>query len=511
MAVLVLLMLMMGSVEAAGAKSVKKGSAAERQKRREAKDKRKMAIKKKRKEARRAERKQRVKERVSVLKKQKRKQVSNKIKPLTAKGLKSSASKLKYMISETESSANGIVQLNSRSYKRYINDGPRGYFTLLVYTALGEKFRCSICKLMHREMIKLSRATNLTSFQPPVFLATLDYEDGGEVFDALQFNHVPIAVLIPPTNNTRKPAFATFYKALPQQFRLMSTGRLAAADFANFIERNTPISGISIPEPAPKLYKYVGLAIIVLIFSYLLITSVLYKNVLKYRDYVFPYFLLTLVFYAWCAGAGMYNIIRDTPWHGGHGDSIEYFYPSSGSQYIYGSMIVGSVNLAIGISVILLNTWALPDKAEKPANSIAWTLVRYSFRLVSNPYVFLALSIYIWWKLLGIYTRKNREYNFGAIRDHELFDSEKFYNDGLQWFKRTLIGKNAFRLYRRGNRNVRRIYRKHMEASFTMLMTYGYSKALELHNNYKPWLMEKIYKFQEAVDTNLLGIVKDEL
>lgn len=46
---------------------------------------------------------------------------------------------------------------------------------------------------MHKEMVKLTRATNLTELDPPIFVASVDYEDAEEVFRAVLFS-VPRAI-----------------------------------------------------------------------------------------------------------------------------------------------------------------------------------------------------------------------------------------------------------------------------------------------------------------------------
>jgi len=511
LALLALLLLASCPTNADAARASKSPAKSEEKlKRREAREARKMAAKKRRKEVRRAEKKRRIVQKVKDLKKEKKKLNAKKIKPLTAKGLKAAQDKMNFMMKKSKGATESIISLNSKTYKRYINNGPRGYYTLLVYTALASEYQCSICQSMHKEMVKLTRATNLTEHDPPIFVASLDYSDGMDIFQELRFRHVPIAVLIPPTNSSKKPDVMQFYKKIPQNFRMGSTGRLGADDFANFIQRNTPVENISIPQPMPKIYKYVGLTIVAVIALYLLVTGLYYKNVLKYRDFTLPYLLLVLIFYAWCAGAGMYNIIRSTNWHGGSPKNPEYFYPGSGSQYIYGSMIVGATNLMVGLSVVLLNSWALPDEGEKAAKSWLTTIARFLFRLLFNPWVVMILVIYIWYNLLGIYTRKNHGYNYGAIPDHELFDSAEFYKKSVKWFKRTLLGKNLFRYYRKGNRAFWRFYRKSLEESISTYWGLASKYFNQRWAIIKPSMMGKLSDFQRLVDENVLG-VKDEL
>jgi len=494
-----------------GAKhAVGKSSDAEKIKRREARDARKMAGKRRRKELRRQERKLRINERIKEQKKEKKKEKANKIKPLNAKGLKAAKSKLEGMRKRSAATSNGILSLNSREYKKFINDGPRGYYTLVVYTALDDEFECHICQSMNKEMVKLARAVNLTELDPPIFVVSIDYANNAEVFRELQFRHVPIAILVPPTNSTKKLPIPTFYKRLPQQFRLSSVGRLSAEDFANFIQRNTPVEDLSIPQSGPKVYRYVGLLLVTVIALYLSITGLVFGDITKFRDFKLPYLALVLVFYAWCAGAGMYNIIKSTPWHGGSERDPEYFYPQNGSQYIYGSMIVGALNVAIGIVVVILNSWALSDKSEKPPQGILHSTWKLIFSLICNPWVVMAVAVYIWWQLLGIYTMKNRMYNYGAIPEHELFDSEAFYKKSLKTFKQTIIGKRMFRYYRKGSRIFWRYYRRYLEDHVLELWSGLSAFALSKYRSTRPWVMGKLSDLQETVDKHILG-VKDEL
>jgi len=478
---------------------------------REMRDKRKMAAKRKKKELRRAERKVRVQERISEKKREKKKSGKKRTKPLTSKGLAAVKSKLSYMTKKAQSATDSIISLNGKEYVKYINNGPRSYYTMLVYTALGSEYKCSICHHVHKEMTKLSKAVNFSQFDPPIFLAYIDYEGASKVFQELQFRHIPEVVLVPPTNNTKKLPLLTMFNKIPGQYKLRSAGRTTVDDLANMIMSNSPATDINIPKPTPKVYKYVGLAAVSLIALYLLVTGLCFKNVFKYREYRTPYLLLVLVFYAWCAGAGMYNIIRTTQWYGGRGGSPEYFYRGMGSQYVYGSLIVGATNLGIGLSIILLNSWALTDASEKEASSLLRKLWRFAFRLVFNPWLVMALAVYIWWQLLGIYTsKKNGEYNYGAIRDHELFDSEKFYKDSVRWFKRTLVGKSAFRMYRKGSRMFWRFFRNNLEASLNANWAAAVSSFWAFYGSTKPKVMDKLADLQNAVDTYVLR-EKDEL
>eukprot|EP00954_Amorphochlora_amoebiformis_P018240 1324737-Amorphochlora_amoeboformis.AAC.1 len=155
-------LLFAGSVDAkkAGSKTVHGGTKNEKLRKRERRDQRKMAAKKRRKELRRSERKRRIKEKVLQLKRSpdKKKSKANKIKPLNGKvivvsyrrvggvlgALQLAGSKVEYMRSKTKDSPDGIISMTGSAYKKYINDGPRGYYTLVVYTALDPQFQCTI-------------------------------------------------------------------------------------------------------------------------------------------------------------------------------------------------------------------------------------------------------------------------------------------------------------------------------------------------------------------------------
>jgi len=173
-------------------------------------------------------------------------------------------------------------------------------------------------------------------------------------------------------------------------------------------------------------------------------------------------------------------------------------------------MMVGGINLAIGVTLIFLNSLALSDKSEEPPKSIIRRVVRFLFGLIFNAWVILPIAIWIWWQLLGIYTMKNPSYNYGAIRDHELFDSKEFYHDSVKWFKRTLIGKTAFRFYRRGSRLFWRNFRKSIEPQLNTAWATASVALAAQWKSVKPWTMEKLSAAQEYIDANILGL-KDEL
>lgn len=93
-------------------------------------------------------------------------------------------------------------------FKRYLNAGPRPYWTFVTLTALGSQYNCQLCTSAHTALLKLAQtyhthrknvmAINMNETDianttvtkealdaPPVFFVNVDVDKNRPIFDAL--------------------------------------------------------------------------------------------------------------------------------------------------------------------------------------------------------------------------------------------------------------------------------------------------------------------------------------
>jgi hypothetical protein len=110
-----------------------------------------------------------------------------------------------------------------------------------------------------------------------------------------------------------------------------------------------------------------------------------------------------LLFYGFCLSGGMFNRLRDAPFmHTQPNGEPEFIYRGSGMQYIVESYIVGALYLAIGLTIIFMNTRVHNMK------------ISYSKRQLLVGVSLLAF-VFLWRQLRFVYTLKNGGYNMGWV------------------------------------------------------------------------------------------------
>lgn len=110
-----------------------------------------------------------------------------------------------------------LIPLSDRNYSRYINESPREYSSLIMFTATDPKYGCSAChraKGTMEEVAKLYNTqynlTNAVQSQRLVFF-TLEVDDARNLFAEYQLDTVPRVYLLPPAPaKSTKPNLSKF-------------------------------------------------------------------------------------------------------------------------------------------------------------------------------------------------------------------------------------------------------------------------------------------------------------
>ena len=118
----------------------------------------------------------------------------------------------------------------------------------------------------------------------------------------------------------------------------------------------------------------------------------------------------------------MYNIIRGTQWAENRRDgSVNYINGDARDQFAAEGLIIGVLNLAAAIALVIVNTRGYT--VSSPAGTAAASKSKPSpMQHLMNalgpflsPGVCLALAVFLWSRILGIYTQKNGHYRMGWV------------------------------------------------------------------------------------------------
>lgn len=319
--------------------------------------------------------------------------------------------KIHWLKTRSERSGNGMIAMSSDDYKHYINDGPRLHWTLVVFTARGGRYRCQQCHTVHPHLVKIGSSLNFTQEQP-TFIAEIDIQRNGDIFQALALNHAPKFIMVPPTASKRTPKIKTLYKKLPDKYKMNVNNAVSEDDLKKFVVRHTG-KDFELVE----IIDYNGLAASAIMLG-MVIAGLYYHGhkIAMLREYKLPYFTGAMVAFVWLMGGGMYNIIRNTQFSGQGSGLSALFHPGTGSQYIAGGLIAGVLNFGVGAAIILMNTWALkpyqkPKNAREPR-----TLVERIKALKPSPSLCLVGAVILWFNLVMVYTMKNPSYRLGFVQ-----------------------------------------------------------------------------------------------
>jgi len=194
------------------------------------------------KERKKLRREQKAKDREQVVSSLRRKKAAaerkKKVPTMSPELREHAMEKLAWLRKQTQKSADNIVSLSPDSYKEYVNDGPRLHWSLVVFTARGMRFRCSMCHQVHPHVKKIALSLNYT-VDRPVFIMEVDVERNQDIFNEISLSHAPVFLMIPPTPNGKKPKIKTLYKKLPDKYRMNAHTNIGTDDLKKLIARHT--------------------------------------------------------------------------------------------------------------------------------------------------------------------------------------------------------------------------------------------------------------------------------
>jgi len=135
----------------------------------------------------------------------------------------------------------GLVVLDSKAFEQ-LTAPDRTWSATIQLTALGSNYRCAPCKAFDPSFSAVAKAWTKAPAESrnQHFFATLDFEQGQEVFKKLQLNSAPVVLTYPAVKGTRRPP----------------NGRVdpITYDFSNGFEADTLVESINRYMPSPIPY-----------------------------------------------------------------------------------------------------------------------------------------------------------------------------------------------------------------------------------------------------------------
>lgn len=350
--------------------------------------------------------------------------------------------KVEWLLAATAKSSTRIINFDSLAYHTYVNEGPRPYFLMIVYTALSSSHNCPYCHMANDALVPVAQAyysrtqnqaarllsANSTADIPesdlPVFYANVDMARCGDIFKELKFTSAPYMLLAPPRLSTNTLKSNVFLGSLPQRYRFNLQASMAPGDFSNFIHKLTgSAERVEIGAAKPGL---VDLVLMLSVLASLGFIGVRYGSsiVLSLRSWrgVKSFALMAgLALYCWCISGGMYNIIRGTQWAENRRDgSVNYINGDARDQFAAEGLIIGVLNLAAAVALVVVNTRGFESSASGAGGAAKAkpTPMQHALNAlgpVLSPGVCLALAVFLWSRILGIYTQKNGHYRMGWV------------------------------------------------------------------------------------------------
>ena len=142
------------------------------------------------------------------------------------------------LLAEARKSPHGILKLDERKYHELLQ-GPRDYGVFVQMTALHPRFRCGACALLNDPFEQVARGWKSTKRRNDLVFATIDANDGMELFRRMGMTYVPVMNYFPP------------HVDLPEEYDLTLNG-YGADDIAEFVSARVVDPDGPIKPETPK-------------------------------------------------------------------------------------------------------------------------------------------------------------------------------------------------------------------------------------------------------------------
>uniref|UniRef100_W5N8B8 Dolichyl-diphosphooligosaccharide--protein glycosyltransferase subunit MAGT1 n=1 Tax=Lepisosteus oculatus TaxID=7918 RepID=W5N8B8_LEPOC len=241
-----------------------------------------------------------------------------------------------------------VIRMNGEKFRRFVKAPPRNYSVVVMFTALQPQRQCGVCKQADEEYQILANSWRYSSaFTNKIFFATVDFDDGSDVFHMLNMNSAPTFMHFPPKG---KPKRADTYELQVRGF--------AAEQISRWIADRTDVNIRVIRPP-----NYAGPLMLGFLLAVIGGLVYLRRNNLEFLYNKNAWAFAALCFVLIMTSGQMWNHIRGPPYahKNPHTGQVSYIHGSSQAQFVAETHIVLLFNSAVTLGMVLLHEAATSD------------------------------------------------------------------------------------------------------------------------------------------------------
>uniref|UniRef100_A0A3Q3AD19 Dolichyl-diphosphooligosaccharide--protein glycosyltransferase subunit MAGT1 n=1 Tax=Kryptolebias marmoratus TaxID=37003 RepID=A0A3Q3AD19_KRYMA len=236
-------------------------------------------------------------------------------------------------------SKRSVIRMNGEKFRRFVKAPPRNYSMVIMFTALQPQRQCGVCRQADDEFQVLANSWRYSSaFTNKIFFASVDFDEGSDIFQMLNMNSAPTFLHFPPKG---KPRWSDTYELQVRGF--------AAEQLARWVADRTDVQIRVIRPP-----NYAGPLLLGLLLSLIGGLAYLRRHNLEFL-FSKNVWRRNLCF--------MWNHIRGPPYAHKNPSTgqVSYIHGSSQAQFVAETHIVLLFNSAVSMGIVLLCEAATSD------------------------------------------------------------------------------------------------------------------------------------------------------
>ncbi|XP_054879613.1 magnesium transporter protein 1-like isoform X4 [Poeciliopsis prolifica] len=245
-------------------------------------------------------------------------------------------------------SKRSVIRMNGDKFRRFVKAPPRNYSVFIMFTALQPQRQCGVCKQADEEFHVLANSWHYSSaFTNRIFFASVDFDEGSDVFQMLNMNSAPTFLHFPPKGKPRRS----------DNYELQVRG-FSADQLARWVADRTDVQIRVIRPP-----NYAGPLLLGFLLAVIGGLAYLRRNNLEFLFNKNVWAFSALCFALIMTSGQMWNHIRGPPYAHKNPNTgqVSYIHGSSQAQFVAETHIVLLFNGAVTAGIILLCEAATSD------------------------------------------------------------------------------------------------------------------------------------------------------